>query len=58
LHHPNIVQFLGSHTTPDGEQYMVFEFLKNGSLLQRIQGKTTFTMEQNIRILTDVCKAR
>ena len=36
LRHPNIVQFLGTHTKNDGELYMIFEYMPKGSLFEVI----------------------
>jgi serine/threonine protein kinase len=33
LKHPNIVQFLGVHTTPQNVSYMVTEYMEKGDLL-------------------------
>ena len=41
LHHPNIVQFLGLHTSAEGQHYIVTEFLSQGSLSSLLQEAKT-----------------
>jgi len=55
LKHPNIVQFFGSFFSPDCKQYMVFEYLANGSLLNFLH-KRELTMHEIGNVLVDVCR--
>jgi len=37
LNHPNIVRFFGIHTTPNGEHFLVMEYIRKGSLEEVLQ---------------------
>ena len=49
LNDPNVVRFMGIHTSPLNEKYIVTEFMYNGALSTFLQGRDgQFTSEELI----------
>ena len=59
LHHPNVVQFIGTCASPEGHFCLVTEFCGGGSLRQLIAENSAALLRSNLRnrVARDVCKA-
>lgn len=56
LDHPNIARLLDGGTTPDGEPYLVMEYVEGWPLLEWCEEKKLST-RQRLEIFLDVCSA-
>lgn len=57
LSHPNIVPIYDQGTTEDGEYYISMEYLRGGTLRERIEKNGTLAPQTAIEVAMEVCEA-
>lgn len=51
LNHPAIVKYVGSGSTPEGNQYLAMEWLEGEELADRLTTGNTLTVEETVRMI-------